>query len=65
MILLSSYQYIRQIFKTSEIVSITAKQYILKGIQDKNSVATFWLTNFSLLFAADVRGVSLKISFKK
>ena len=31
MILLSSYQYIRQIFKTSEIVSITAKQYILKS----------------------------------
>ena len=37
MILLSSYQYIRQIFKTSEIVSITAKKCILKGIQDKNS----------------------------
>ena len=26
---------------------------ISKGIQDKNSVAYFWLTNFSLLFAAD------------
>ena len=25
----------------------------LKGIQDKNSVAYFWLTNLSLLFAAD------------
>ena len=24
-----------------------------KGIQDKNSVAYFWLTDFSLLFAAD------------
>ena len=26
---------------------------MLKGIQDKNSVAYFWLTNFSLLFEAD------------
>ena len=26
---------------------------LLNGIQDKNSVAYFWLTNFSLLFAAD------------
>ena len=32
-------QHIPQMFKKSEIVSITPKQYILKGIQDKNSVA--------------------------
>ena len=32
----------------------------LKGIQDN-----FLLTNFSLLFAADVSGVRLKISLKK
>ena len=33
-------------------------------IQDKNHVAHFSLTIFSLLFAAGVSGVSLKTSYK-
>ena len=37
----------------------------LKGIQDKNSVAQFWSTNFPLLFAADFQANPIDISCKK
>ena len=37
----------------------------IKGIQNKNSAAYFWMTNFSLLFADEDSGVSLKNSCKK
>ena len=33
----------------------------LKGIQDKNSLAYFWLTNFSLLYATDEKLANQKI----
>ena len=33
-----------------------------KGIQDKNSVTYFWLSNFSLLFAADFQANPADIS---
>ena len=36
----------------------------LKGIQDKDSVAKFWLTSFSLLFAADFQASPTDISCK-
>ena len=37
----------------------------VKGIQDKKSVAYFWLTIFSLLFAADFQANPIDISCKK
>ena len=36
-----------------------------KGIQDKNSVTHFWLSNFSLLFAADFQANPADISNKE
>ena len=38
---------------------------VLKGIHDKKSVTYFWLTNFSLLFAADFQAKTNDISCKK
>jgi hypothetical protein len=48
-----------------DAMPLSLKNLLLKGIQDNNSVAQFWLTNFWLILAADVSGISLKISYKK
>ena len=40
-------------------------QNSLKGIQEKNSLVYSWLTNFSLLFAADVQANPTDLSWKK